>query len=1059
MKKLLNWFENNLFVVATGFLLFFIPLWPKIPLVDIMHTWVYIRVEDFVVLAVLLLWIIFMLFKKVNFKTPLTLPIIIFWIIGAISTIHSILLIIPSLSNIYPNLALLNYLRRIEYMSLFFVAYSAMKEKKLIPYIVIILIITFLIIFGYGLGQKFFGLPAYLTMNEEFAKGLGVRLSSQSRISSTFAGHYDLAAYLVLILPIFASLIFGFKNKLIKLFLAIIIGCGFVLLFMTVSRISFFVLLLSFILVLLFQKKKKIIFFSLAAVGVMALFLLIFSPSLWQRFGNTVKEVDVLLDAQTGEELGHLKEIQTKSLGEKIIKVVPFQNKGSIALEIQKEMTQVKVATTAGLMPASLLPAAMPFLLEPSVSTGENLPQGTGYINLSLSPITKKPAGFLMANPKTKDKFDQSSISADFFDFQGDFLIKKALAYDLSFTTRFQGEWPKTIEAFKRNIFLGSGYSSVGLAVDNNYLRILGETGFLGFFAFFAIFITFFIYLKKTLPEINDSLEKSFVIGFSAGLFGLALNAFLIDVFEASKIAFLLWLLMGIVMGVLSSSQKGTINLSEEMKKFLTSTPVLILYLFIFILFLFSPVFNNFFVGDDFTWLRWAADNKNQSVISTIFGYFTNADGFFYRPGTKLYFLLMFKWFWLNQAVYYLVSVLLHFLIAVLFFLISKKILKNLWLSVLAVFFFVILSGYHEAVFWISATGHLFNAVFILLGLFCFMLWEEKKKNIFLWLSVFSIILSFLFHELGVVAAFIVILYRFCFKEKFSFNRFFGDRINQFLLFPILPYLGLRLLAKSHWFNGDYSYSLLKLPFNLIGNALGYLTLDMLGPFSLPFYQKLRDFAKGHLFLGLLFSIVLVYVLVLAYQKIIKKLAENERQAVIFGLGFFIIALLPFLGLGNIASRYSYLSSMGIVLVLTIFIKKVYEFSLAINGWKNTLAIMIMAIGIFSLWHLVQLQKVQGDWFASSERVRRFLISVDSFYTDSRTKKAFKLYLVNVPIRYGDAWIFPSGLNDVLWFVFHNQNLSVFQLSSAADAPRVKSISFDQEALRFDQGGNLVEIK
>src|SRR3989339_1424154 len=83
--------------------------------------------------------------------------------------------------------------------------------------------------------------------------------------------------------------------------------------------------------------------------------------------------------------------------------------------------------------------------------------------------------------------------------FYGDYLIKKAKAYDLSFTTRFQGEWPKTFDAFKRNIFLGSGYRSVSLAVDNNYLRILGESGLLGFTAFFSIFIIAVIYIKKVL--------------------------------------------------------------------------------------------------------------------------------------------------------------------------------------------------------------------------------------------------------------------------------------------------------------------------------------------------------------------------------------------------------------------------------------------------------------------------------------------------------------------------------------------------------------------------------
>ena len=45
------------------------------------------------------------------------------------------------------------------------------------------------------------------------------------------------------------------------------------------------------------------------------------------------------------------------------------------------------------------------------------------------------------------------------------------------------------------------------------------------------------------------STTKSFIIGFSAGAIGLALNATLIDVFEASKVAFVLWALVGITLG------------------------------------------------------------------------------------------------------------------------------------------------------------------------------------------------------------------------------------------------------------------------------------------------------------------------------------------------------------------------------------------------------------------------------------------------------------------------------------------------------------------------------
>lgn len=211
-KKILSFLSDNFFFIATLFLLTFIPLYPKLPLIDIKNTWVYIRAEDFIVGFVLLSWIILLIRGKITLKTPLTLPIMVFWIIGAVATIHGVLLIFPTLPNVFPNVALLAYFRHIEYMSLFFIAYAGIRDRKNLPPVVAVIALTLIGVIAYGLGQKYFAFPAYLTMNEEFAKGVPIQLSQLSRLPSTFAGHYDLAAYLVLIVPIVASLIFGFKN-------------------------------------------------------------------------------------------------------------------------------------------------------------------------------------------------------------------------------------------------------------------------------------------------------------------------------------------------------------------------------------------------------------------------------------------------------------------------------------------------------------------------------------------------------------------------------------------------------------------------------------------------------------------------------------------------------------------------------------------------------------------------------------------------------------------------------------------------------------------------------
>jgi len=1025
--KFYKFIKENIFFIFTLFLLAFIPLYPKLPIVNVQHTWVYIRAEDFVVALSITLWIFLVLFRKVKLKTPLTLPIFIFWIIGAISTLHGVLILFPTLSNVFPNVAFLSLVRRIEYMSLFFIAYESIKDKKFIYTIISVLAVVLVLIVGYGVGQKFLGFPAFLTGNEEFAKGIPLQISSLARVPSTFGGDYDLAAYLVLVIPIFVSLIFGFRNLLVRFALLITAALGFGLLFLTVSRVSFFVLMLSLIILLVLQKKKLAI---ISLLFLTAIFL-IFSPSLLNRFGKTAVEVNVLVNADTGEALGQVREVPHSYFKDK-----------TVLIEHGVISPIFSTATSSAIIPYSMLPDPGQILIPSNVSNGENLPQGTGYVNLPLSPILKRA-----------DQYFLETNSKEIHSFPGNFLVKRATAYDLSFTTRFQGEWPKTIDAFKRNIFLGSGYGSVSLAVDNDYLRILGESGILGLISFVSLFVIAGIYIKKALPQVDSPVVRSFVLGFIMGSLGLVLNGALIDVFEASKIAFTYWLLMGITLGMVHLfSREENINILKEFRKTLTSPFAVCIYIFVIVFALLFPLYSNYFVGDDFTWLRWATDSK-QNIIDI----FTQANGFFYRPGTRLYFSLMYQFFWLNQTFYHLFSLGLHFVVACLLLVVTRRILKDYVLSIATVLIFLFLSGYHEAVFWISSTGFLFNAAFTLSALLFYIYWKEKRKNIYLILSLVSIIFSMLFHEIGVISPLIIIAYDLVFSGKNILGNLF-KKTYLILLFPLLPYLILRIIASSHWLSGDYNYSIIKLPFNVIGNVFGYFTLDLFGAGALSFYEILRNFSKTHIIFAILESLVLIFFAVVFYKKIFIKLEDRERKILTFGFLFFIISLLPFLGLGNIASRYSYLSAIGFAIVFALFIKRIFNFLISISDKYIASALAFLLVMVYLSLQLFQLQKIHTDWQVAGVKAQTFLISFESFYKDYWEEKNMHFYFVNVPIRNGEAWVFPVGLKDALWFALQGKTSNVDIVSDLDSALNQAYVSKDTEVFDLDSNATVKQV-
>ncbi|MCJ7826077.1 hypothetical protein MUP56_00470, partial [Patescibacteria group bacterium] len=410
MKKLYDWFSNTGLYGIALFLLAFIPLYPKLPLIDIVQTWAYIRLEDFFVAFACIILLVIKLRERKFPQTPLNIPILVYFAIAGISLVNALLFIFPQYpTQLFPHLALLHYLRRVEYFSVFFIAFEAFRKKPKFWGVIGVLSLTYLLVLLYGVGQKFFGFPAFLTMNEEFAKGVPLRLPSTARIPSTFGGHYDLGAFLVFTIPIMGSLIFAVKKWFLKIFYVLLWVGGLIVLLFTASRISFGVYLIAISIMLFWQKKALLII----PVIILSIFVLIYTSGASERFYKTFRVSNVVIDLSTGKPIGTLDKLEGLS------------------------------AT-----------------LEKSESPGEEtLPKGSEFINIPMSAgVTGLPkeevqkVAYLTSEGLKKGTGEMATIS-------GSFLIQKALVYDISITTRLQAQWPRAIAAFQRNILLGSGLS------------------------------------------------------------------------------------------------------------------------------------------------------------------------------------------------------------------------------------------------------------------------------------------------------------------------------------------------------------------------------------------------------------------------------------------------------------------------------------------------------------------------------------------------------------------------------------------------------------------------
>lgn len=433
-----------------------VPLFPKFPLLSVPGTYVAIRFEDLILLLLGILTALkIILERKVFFRDRLTHVFIIFFGVGLVSVLSGVLIT----KTIGLSLGILNLLRRVEYLVPFFAALYLIPRDKLseyLQYYLKLLVVVVITAFIYGFGQRYLHFPVIITQNDQYSKGIALFWTLGSHINSTFAGHYDLAAFVDLILPIFIALLLLYRERVSQFFLLIASGSALWLLINSLSRIGQASYLLAVAVALAVLRKFK----ALAVVLVVSLVLIGMSSSLDARF-------------------------------QRIIQVI--YEKVGMSQSVSLMRSDFEVLAQEVTLPARRADA----------------------------PI---------ATPTPVPIFE-----------------------DRSFSIRLNEEWPRAVRAFFKNPLLGTGYSSITLATDNDYLRLLGETGILGFLAFWLVFFQIGKEIGRSFRLIKNlsMTEKGYLAGVLGGLAGTFLTALFIDLFEASKFATIFWLILGLALALL----------------------------------------------------------------------------------------------------------------------------------------------------------------------------------------------------------------------------------------------------------------------------------------------------------------------------------------------------------------------------------------------------------------------------------------------------------------------------------------------------------------------------
>ncbi len=539
-QKILKFINDKILLILAGFLVAFIPLYPKIPLLDAIPGYIVrIRLEDAFVFIASIIWLVKVLRKKIQFNN------LIFWlvtayVISAFLSVVSAVIITKTVpvnlaNNDYIHLAktLLHFVRYVEYFSLFFIVSSSIKTKQDWQIILVSMLVTLFAVSIYGIGQKYYYWPVYSTMNREFSKGLRLYLTEHARVQSTFGGHYDFAAYLVILLSLVLALFYKIKNNWLKLALFVLYLFGLWSMIVAASRTSFVAFCVSLGIITLItsiqektwlQKIKKL-FGTLFVQGLILSVMFV-------SFGEDMAErlLQVIDSYQITHDVYH-------DLNDKRKKVVNW------------------TLVTLGLKEFSLPTAQIP-------ENGMSLADLEVLVASDQRPSTQKPTDVYVDVPNYVTVATTSaSGSATFVTIEQDRTWSaNALKYGLSLGIRLDELWPKAIAGFLANPLLGTGYATLtksenevfteAESTDNNFLRTLGETGLLGFIFFYSVIVVGIIASSQYLKH-PDNLVSAVSLGYFTASIGLLLNAVYIDVFAASKVAFTYWSLTGLFFGLI----------------------------------------------------------------------------------------------------------------------------------------------------------------------------------------------------------------------------------------------------------------------------------------------------------------------------------------------------------------------------------------------------------------------------------------------------------------------------------------------------------------------------
>ncbi len=426
-----------------------------------------------------------------------------------------------------------------------------------------------------------------------------------------------------------------------------------------------------------------------------------------------------------------------------------------------------------------------------------------------------------------------------------------------------------------------------------------------------------------------------------------------------------------------------------------------------------------------------------------------------YHPLTLLSLAANYTCSELDPTSYHVVNIMLHMVNTLLVFLLALILFTRLGtghgqlLSAIAALLFGIHPLHVESVAWISGRKDLLYTCFYLLALIAYTRYLGNKaiKNYIL--SVLFFLLSLLSKGMAVTLPLSIIAVDYLYKRDIISKRVILEKIPFFLLSLLFGILAIGVQQAQ----GATEIMKFSFPERIVFASFGYAQylVKFLVPYQLCGYYPYPDLENANIPPLWYFSLIPVLLsgLLLVYFILVR-----PNRKIVFGALFFIVNVVFVLqlfpvGSAVMADRYTYLSSFGLLFLVSLgigeLLRRFNSFRAIVLGSFLLYAVLLSAISVGrqAVWH--DSYSFWNDVVAENPGFYPAINNLGEFYeNDGRTQEALQMFSNSIEANqqnpnawfhrgsiYGKSGNYPAAISDLSQAIKHRPGFTQAYINRA----------------------------